>query len=68
MRNTLKRYYDNLESYEASVKSLALKEEALCCDETGVSVTNSYFNENAKKLAKVHGVEIVDRETILLKS
>ena len=36
--NTLKRYYDNLEDYEASVKSLALKEKVLCCDETGVSV------------------------------
>ncbi len=30
-----------------------------------IAVTNSYFNENAKKLAKVHGVEIVERESVL---
>jgi HJR/Mrr/RecB family endonuclease len=30
-----------------------------------IAVTNTYFNENAKKLAKLHNVEIIDRETIL---
>jgi transposase len=36
--NTLKSYYDKLETYEETIKVLARKEAVLNCDETGVNV------------------------------
>jgi transposase len=36
--NTLKRYHEKLESYEAHIKVLAHKEKVIHCDETGVNV------------------------------
>ena len=37
--NTLHSYHEKLESYEETIKGLALKEKVIHCDETGVNVT-----------------------------